>query len=63
MMGLRGWRRWRSDMDAQWAALDHLEELIDGFDRAADAAMLEPGCPQIPEQREAPKDLMGGAGA
>lgn len=54
-------------MDAQWAALEHLEELIDAFDRAADAAMLEPGCPNLPEppptaQRkpEAQRDIMGG---
>lgn len=51
-------------MDAQWAALEHLEDLIDGFDRAADAAMLEPGCPNLPEPRtngDGERDLMGGA--
>lgn len=61
-----GWRkRMRSEMDDAWAKLDQLEDWIDAWDKAADAAMLEPGCPQLPEptipvQRTAPKDIMGG---
>lgn len=67
-----GWRRkFRHDLDAQWAALEHLEDLIDSWDKAADAAMLEPGCPTLPEQvpppipvqraPEKPRDIMGGS--
>jgi hypothetical protein len=57
----------RSDMDDAWAKLDQLEDWIDAWDAAADAAMLEPGCPQLPEPQipaqrapELPRDIMGG---
>lgn len=61
-----GWRRrMRSEMDALWAAADNLNDWIKEWDRAADAAMLEPGAPQVPEpsippQRPAP--IMGRTG-
>jgi hypothetical protein len=63
-----GWRKkLRSEMDDAWAKLDQLEEWIDAWDRAADAAMLEPGCPNLPDQPipaqrqpEKPRDIMGG---
>lgn len=45
-----GWRRrMRSEMDALWAAAEKLDEWIQEWDRAADAAMLEPGAPNLPE--------------
>lgn len=51
----------RHEMDSAWSALEKIEGWIEAWDRAADAAMLEPGCPQIPEQREKPRDLMAGS--
>lgn len=36
-------------MDALWAAAEKLDEWIQEWDRAADAAMLEPGAPNLPE--------------
>lgn len=61
---MMGWRkRLRSQMDEQWAALEKIEDWINSWDQAADAAMLEPGCPQVPEvpaQRPAP--IMGRTG-
>lgn len=60
-----GWRaRWRHQLDADLA--DVISDVTAWFDRAADAAMNEPGAPQIPEipeqrEPEKPRDIMGGA--